>query len=52
MKRIKEVTNFLHQSIKVIIDCSTRNSNNRLPDLDTELWLKAVNNRVQVFHPY
>ena len=56
MEKIKEVANSIHSSITVKVDYPSLHVNNRLPILDTEMWIEEVEvngrRRHQILYSY
>ena len=56
MERVQIIANSIHPSIRLTIDYPSAHSNNRLPVLDTELWIEEIEvdgiKKLQILHSH
>ena len=56
MRKIQDIANGLHESIKITINFPSNHTNNRMPVLDTEQWIDPVKcrntTRCQILHSH
>ena len=50
MKRIKTIANSIHRSIQVKVDYPSKHHDQRMPILDTKMWLEEVEVRGVMKH--